>query len=57
MFITKPPTELLKTELSVTFGSGSHLLTCLYGLNKQSDAINRGMRDIISSPACSNAFA
>ncbi len=26
MFITKPPTELLKTELSVTFGSGRHLL-------------------------------
>ncbi len=26
MFITKPPTELLKSELSVTFGSGSHFL-------------------------------
>ncbi len=26
MVIIKPPTELLKTELSVTFGSGSHLL-------------------------------
>ena len=26
MFITKPPNELLKTELSVTFWIGSHLL-------------------------------
>ncbi len=26
LFITKPPTGLLKTELSVTFGSVTHLV-------------------------------